>query len=245
MKFDFKIRRAKDRGITKLPWLKSYHSFSFGDYYDANFMGFESLRVINDDVVAASNGFPLHPHSNMEIITFVLQGELAHKDSLGHSSTIPAGCFQAMSAGSGIRHSEFNPSSENPVHLLQIWIQPNSKNVVASYSEFTPTLEQLSDKPLLIAGNHNSSAPIKIYQNVCLFYQKLAVGNSSLHLPQIAYLHLASGRLKLDVGTNSNGTNSVELQAGDAIYWQDCPLNSIAQIESLAESKFLLFDFEQ
>lgn len=129
------IRRADERGRTKLDWLDSKHTFSFGNYYDPQHMGFETLRVINDDVVEGGFGFNTHPHSNMEIISYVLEGELEHKDSTGTSSIIKKGEIQVMTAGSGISHSEYNPSDVNPVHFLQIWILPDKKDVPPKYEQ--------------------------------------------------------------------------------------------------------------
>lgn len=123
----YNLRPANQRGHTLIDWLDSWHTFSFGEYYDPRFMGFSVLRVINDDVVAPAKGFGTHPHDNMEIISLVLSGELEHQDSMGNGTVIKAGEIQKMTAGSGITHSEFNPSSKKPVHFLQIWILPNVK----------------------------------------------------------------------------------------------------------------------
>src|SRR5688572_18109751 len=130
-----KIHDRNHRGKTKTGWLESYHTFSFGDFRDPERMGFRSLRVINEDFVIPGAGFPTHPHNDMEIITVILKGELAHKDSTGTSAIIRPGEVQKMSAGSGITHSEFNPSNDNPVHLLQIWIRPDARGVKPSYEQ--------------------------------------------------------------------------------------------------------------
>lgn len=124
------LRPAAERGHTQTKWLDSYHTFSFGNYYDPQFMGFSDLRVINDDIVEPAQGFDMHPHNNMEIISVVLSGELEHKDSLGNGSVIRAGEIQKMTAGSGILHSEFNPSAEEQVHFLQIWIMPDLRDLL-------------------------------------------------------------------------------------------------------------------
>src|SRR4051794_18516319 len=129
------VRKAADRGRTQIHWLNSWHTFSFGDYYDPRWMAFGPLRVINEDFVAPGQGFGTHPHRDMEIITYIVDGALEHRDSLGSGSVIRPGDVQRMTAGTGIRHSEFNPSPNEPVHLLQIWILPNQNNLTPSYEE--------------------------------------------------------------------------------------------------------------
>src|SRR5574338_1006275 len=129
------LRKSNDRGYFDHGWLKSYHSFSFGDYYDPNHMAFRSLRVINEDVIAPKGGFPMHPHRNMEILTLVLEGKLAHKDSMGNESIVHTNEIQLMHAGSGITHSEYNPSVTEATHLLQIWITPHTTGVKPGYEQ--------------------------------------------------------------------------------------------------------------
>ncbi|MGN6671095.1 MAG: pirin family protein, partial [Candidatus Nucleicultricaceae bacterium] len=138
------VRRASERGLTDLKWLKSYHSFSFGGYYNPRFMGYESLRVFNEDFVNEGGGFPEHQHANMEIFSYVVSGALEHKDNLGQSIIIQENCFQRMSAGTGIMHSEYNPDEKHPVHFLQFWVMPRTLNTSPSYEQkyFNPTLRR-------------------------------------------------------------------------------------------------------
>src|SRR5437868_13205148 len=150
------LRRSTERGGGDDGWLNTRHSFSFDQYYDQRFMGFRSLRVINEDVVAPAGGFPTHPHRDMEIITYVLEGKLEHKDSLGTGSVILPGDGQRMTAGSGIRHSEFNPSTTESVHLLQIWIQPEKAALPPSYEQKTfPEAEKRGKLRLIASRNAN------------------------------------------------------------------------------------------
>ena len=146
------VRRSEERGHANHGWLDSYHSFSFARYYDPAHMGFRSLRVINQDVVAPGGGFPTHPHDNMEIFSYVLRGALSHEDSMGNRKTLHPGEIQLMSAGSGITHSEFNHSASEPVELLQIWLTPAKRNLTPTYTEWRPSEEQANaSKTLLIS----------------------------------------------------------------------------------------------
>src|SRR5438128_11968369 len=146
------IRRSEERGGGDFGWLNTRHTFSFDSYYDPRFMGFRSLRVINEDVVAPASGFPTHPHRDMEIITYILEGKLEHKDSLGTGSIILPGDGQRMTAGYGIRHSEYNPSKDEPVHLYQIWILPEKKSLEPSYEQKAFPAEEKQGKLWLIAS---------------------------------------------------------------------------------------------
>ena len=159
------LRKAQERGFTDLGWLQSGHSFSFGDYYDPAHRGFGPLRVINDDIVAPGKGFGMHPHDNMEIITWVLSGTLEHKDSMGNGGIIRPNEAQHMSAGTGILHSEFNPSKTDPVHLLQIWIMPDTRHVTPRYAQknFAPGLRHNAFQ--LIASSTGRDGSIPIYQD--------------------------------------------------------------------------------
>jgi redox-sensitive bicupin YhaK (pirin superfamily) len=153
------VRKSEERGYADHGWLKSYHTFSFASYYDPRFMGFRNLRVINDDFIAGGGGFPNHPHKDMEIVTYVIEGELAHQDSMGHSSSIYPFDVQVMSAGTGITHSEYNPSATKPLKLLQIWLQTNQQNHVPRYDQKS-FKEQIhhQDLTMIVSGDKNDPA---------------------------------------------------------------------------------------
>lgn len=203
------IRRAKDRGHANHGWLDTYHTFSFADYYDENWMGFRSLRVINDDLVMPRMGFGMHPHRDMEIITYVLSGALEHKDSMGNGRVIRAGDVQYMAAGTGVRHSEFNPSSEEAVHLLQIWIQPDTTGVTPRYAE-----KALADaepgRLHLVASKSGRDWSIAIHQDADLWLARFDAGDRTTHelaTGRHAWLHVAEGEISL---------GGQPLHAGDA-----------------------------
>ncbi|MEM9644252.1 MAG: pirin family protein [Planctomycetota bacterium] len=208
---DLLIRRAADRGHTDLGWLKSYHSFSFGGYFDQRHMAFRSLRVINDDKIAAGRGFPTHQHHDMEIISYVLDGSLQHKDSTGKGAIIKPDDIQMMSAGTGIRHSEYNPSRTDSNHFLQIWIEPALRGVRPRYSESKVTAEQKTNEWKLIAGPDDSDASVAIYQDAKIFASKLQRGQS------LDYTLQRNRHAWLQVATGSVSVNGSELVAGDAI----------------------------
>ena len=175
------LRPANQRGRTAIDWLDSRHSFSFGDYYDPAHLGFRSLRVINDDRVAPAGGFGRHPHRDMEIVTYVLEGALEHRDSLGTGSVIRAGDVQRMSAGTGIYHSEFNPSAEAPVHLLQIWLLPEARNLRPGYEQ-RAAAELAGGGPLrLLASRDGRDGSVTVHQDVDLFAARLGPGDSVTH----------------------------------------------------------------
>ena len=164
-----KIRKAEERGHFDFGWLNTYHTFSFGEYYDPRNMGFRSLRVINEDFVHAGRGFPTHGHSDMEIITYVLEGGLAHKDSMGNGSIIRPGDVQRMSAGTGVRHSEANPSTEEPVHLLQIWILPNETGIEPSYEEKKFDDEEKRGRLRLVVSPDGRDGSVRIHQDASVY----------------------------------------------------------------------------
>jgi hypothetical protein len=194
-----KIRRANERGHASHGWLESHHTFSFADYYDSQWMGFGALRVINDDLVQPGMGFGTHPHRDMEIITYVLSGALEHRDSMGHGRVIQAGEMQYMAAGTGIEHSEFNPSQDEAVHLLQIWIQPDQKGVRPRYAEKS-FQGAATGKLLLAASQTGRDGSIAIHQDAEVWLARLKPGDRvqhSLARGRQAWLHLAEGEVSL------------------------------------------------
>ncbi|MBS1984796.1 MAG: pirin family protein [Bdellovibrionales bacterium] len=204
------LRRAQERGHANHGWLDSYHTFSFADYHDPAHMGFSDLRVINDDRVDPGQGFSTHGHRDMEILTYVLDGELAHKDSMGNGSTITPGEWQYMSAGSGVLHSEFNPSDQAVVRLLQIWILPNEKDAAPRYDQKSFRDRLKKEKVVLIASNDGRDGSIAVRQNFLLYNGWLNKGDKSsisLTPERHGWLHVAKGSLKL---------GDVELEEGDA-----------------------------
>jgi hypothetical protein len=224
------IRPARERGHTQFGWLDSWHSFSFGEYHDPAHTSFRSLRVINDDVFAAGTGFGMHPHRDMEIITVVLNGALEHRDNLGNGSTIRPGVVQRMTAGTGILHSEHNPSSDEPVRLLQIWIQPETKRLPPSYQE-----RQLNDNGAmqLVASRDGREESLTIHQDVDLLHVRLATGESveyALATGRHAWLQMTAGQLLM---------NGVTLSAGDGAAVSD---ESALKMSATADAELLLFD---
>jgi redox-sensitive bicupin YhaK (pirin superfamily) len=209
------IRRSNERGFADHGWLKSYHTFSFADYFDPEHVEFGPLRVINEDRVQAGAGFGTHGHRDMEIISYVLAGELAHKDSMGNGSVIRPGDVQRMSAGSGVRHSEFNPSPNEPVHFLQIWIQPDERNIEPSYEEKRFTPEEKRGRLRLIVSPDRADGSLLIHQDAKV-YAGLFEGAEHAKLEvepgRRVYAHVARGAL------NANG---VPLAAGDALRISD------------------------
>ncbi len=195
------IRHSNERGGGDYGWLKTRHSFSFSDYWDEKWMGFRSLRVINEDFVGPSAGFPTHPHRDMEIITYILSGEVAHKDSLGTGSVIRPGDGQRMTAGRGIRHSEFNPSATETAHLLQIWITPEKQGLEPSYEQKTFPESEKRGKLRLIASNDGADGSVKINQDAKLFVTLLAPGEETTHnldTKRHAWLQVAKGEVELN-----------------------------------------------
>ncbi len=203
------LRKSQERGHTRLDWLDSRHTFSFDQYYDPAQMGFSSLRVLNQDRVAPGAGFPTHPHRNMEIISYVLEGALEHKDSLGNGSVIRPGEVQRMSAGTGVTHSEHNPSATEPGHFLQIWILPAQSGLTPSYEQKNFPQIQQTGRLCLVASPDARAGSLTIHQDAFLYIARLQEGKSVKHVlapGRKAYLHLARGRAQL---------NRQPLSAGD------------------------------
>ncbi|MCC6744791.1 MAG: pirin family protein [Acidobacteria bacterium] len=204
------IRRSAERGHVDHGWLDTWHTFSFGSYFDRQHMGFRSLRVINEDRVAAGQGFPTHAHRDMEIVTYVLDGALAHKDSMGNGSTIRPGSVQRMSAGSGVTHSEFNASATDPVHLLQIWIEPDVTGVRPSYEEAEFDDAGKRGRLRLIASPNGEDGSVRINADARVYASILDAGNRVTHSiadGRHAWIHVAAGTATVD---------GERLEAGDA-----------------------------
>jgi hypothetical protein len=229
------LRPATQRGHFEHGWLNTYHTFSFADYRDPKHVHFRALRVINEDVIAAGRGFGMHPHENMEIITYVLSGSLEHRDSLGTGEVIRPGDGQRMSAGSGIMHSEFNPSPTEAVHLLQIWIFPDKdkQDVEPSYEQKPFPDDQKRNQWRLIASPTGEQGSVKIHADARLMVTKLSAGESlpiSLNAGRYAWMQIAKGAATLD------GTS---LHQGDGVGITD---ESRLTLEATEEAEVLLFD---
>ena len=202
------VRPSKQRGGGDHGWLNTRHSFSFDTYYDPKFMGFRSLRVINEDIVQPGHGFPMHPHRDMEIITYILEGALEHQDSLGTGSVIRPGDGQRMSAGKGIRHSEKNPSQTNPAHLLQIWILPERPGLEPSYEQKTFPAEEKRGKLRLIAAPSGEVGSVSIHQDAKLYVSLLEPGQEVSHQlgkGRHAWLQVAKGAVELNGNSLTQG----------------------------------------
>ena len=228
-----RIRKSNERGYANHGWLDSYHSFSFANYYDPKWMGFSALRVINEDRIAPKKGFGTHAHQDMEIITYVLSGELAHKDSLGNVEVLRAGEVQRMTAGTGIEHSEFNASETVPVHLLQIWIEPDQLGLSPSYEDKVFTDAQKYNRWCLLVSDDTQEGALKVHQNMALYATKISERNKLdyvLKHKRSAYLHVVEGKVEI---------NNQQLNAGDAALFED---HEEIQITALEASELLLFD---
>jgi len=203
------VRPSDERGHVNWGWLDTYHSFSFGEYHDPSHMGFRSLRVLNDDRVTGGAGFPKHAHRDMEILTWVLDGALEHKDSMGNGSVIRPGQLQFMRAGTGVQHSEFNHSKDEPVHLLQIWIIPEKAGLEPAYGELTPDADALARDFVTVASKEGRDGSVRIAQDASLAITRLKPGDTrtrTITPGRFGWLHVATGSVTL------NGT---ALAAGD------------------------------
>ncbi len=227
------LRKSQDRGYADHGWLKSFHSFSFAGYHDPKFMGWGSLRVINEDRVAAGMGFGKHSHRNMEIISYVLSGELAHQDSMGNIESIPPGDVQRMSAGSGVTHSEFNHAKAQTTHFLQIWIEPNVLEIEPSYEQRTIPQSDKQGKLRLVASPNGADGSVKIFADAKV-YAGLFDGSQSAQLQldpkRKAYVHLIKGSLTV---------NGQKLAGGDALLIEN---ESALEIFDCENAEVLFFD---
>jgi redox-sensitive bicupin YhaK (pirin superfamily) len=227
------LRRADERGRTAIDWLDSRHTFSFGDYFDPAHLGFRSLRVLNDDWVQPGNGFGMHPHRDMEIITYVLDGALEHRDSLGTGSVIRPGEVQRMTAGTGIFHSEYNPSREKPVHLLQIWILPERKGLTPDYEQRAFAEDELRGRLRLVAARDGRDGAVSLHQDVDLFAARLGAGEAVEHRlrpGRSAWVQVARGAVTL---------NGQPLEAGDGAAVRD---EAVLRLAGREPAEVLLFD---
>lgn len=228
------LRPAEERGHNNLGWLDARHSFSFGDYYDPKNMGYRTLRVLNDDRIAPGKGFGMHPHNDMEIMTWIVEGALQHRDSLGNGAVIRSGEFQYMSAGSGILHSEFNPSETEKTRLLQIWIQPRAKGLTPKYGERKPTVENARNAFLLLASPDGADGSIQIEADASTWLSRVTPGSTVSFSPKTTryqWIQIVRG----------DGTiNGMAVAEGDGV-----ATNGEALIEitgGSAEMEVLLFD---
>lgn len=229
----FDLRRAADRGIANHGWLKSYHSFSFANYWDPKQVGFSDLLVINDDTVAPAKGFGTHPHQNMEIISYVLDGELEHQDSMGTGSTIIPGDIQLMSAGSGIAHSEFNHSKQESVHFLQIWIVPNEINTAPSYQQVHIPSEDKRGKLHLMISAQAAEKTLAIKQDINIYaglFDGAETAEYNIPEQRYTYIHVAKGSIEI---------NGQRFEAGDAARVRVAAKLSFSQAQN---AEVLIFD---
>ena len=228
-----KLRKSAERGLADHGWLKSMHSFSFADYHDAKYMGWGNLRVINEDRIAAGTGFCTHGHRDMEIISYVLSGELAHRDTLGNVKGIPPGDVQRMSAGTGVRHSEFNHAPDATTHFLQIWIEPSVLGIAPGYEQKTFAPAQKRGRLLLVASPEGASGSVTIHADAAL-YAGLLDGDDrvrqQLNPLRKAYVQLVRGSLR---------ANGQALQAGDALMLQD---EDQLTLDQAVDAEVLVFD---
>lgn len=226
-------RYAADRGHVRLDWLNSFHTFSFGEYQDPRHMGISNLRVINDDVIAPGRGFGMHGHDNMEIVTYVLEGALQHRDSMGNGSIIRPGDVQRMSAGTGVRHSEVNASEREPVHLLQIWLLPNARDVAPGYAQQHFSAEERRGRLALLLSPDGRDGSISAHQDALIYAALLERDQAVEHriaAGRQAYVHVALG------GVEVNGQT---LQGGDGVHLS---AEARVRVAGLGPAEVLVFD---
>ena len=228
------IRKSEDRGRLKIDWLEARHTFSFGNYYDPKHNHFEHLRVLNEDKISAGGGFDTHPHENMEIFTFIISGELKHQDSMGNGAVIKAGDIQYMAAGSGVYHSEFNPSSNETCHLLQMWVIPNKKDVAPRYEQTRYSLEEKRGKFICFASDDGRNGSFKINRNA-------TISVSYLTDKDICVYRLEGKAIWVQVARGSVVLNGQMLNQGDGASAKDC---SEVVFEQAKEADLILFDFK-
>ncbi len=230
------LRTSKARGYAKRDWLESYHSFSFADYYDRQHMHFSVLRVINEDVIAPQSGFGMHPHNDMEIITYMLSGAIRHEDSLGNGSVIKAGDVQRMTAGTGIVHSEVNASTTEAAHLLQIWLMPDQLHLAPGYEEKQFDAQSKTNQWRLIASKDGREGSLTVNQDLSLFASVLDAEHDlkySLNKGRTAYLQVAKGQLLV---------NGQILSAGDALMFNVSIDAQLIDVRAISNAELLLFD---
>ena len=224
------LRKAEERGQANHGWLESWHTFSFASYHDANFMGFSALRVINEDIVAAGQGFGTHPHKDMEILTYVLSGTVEHQDSMGNKEQIPAGEFQIMSAGTGVRHSEYNASSSDPLHLYQIWIIPERTGIEPRYDQ--RRFPDVKGRQFVLTPDAREGS-LKVYQDMTLSRWVFSAGEKddvSIETGRRVWVQVVKGDIRV---------NGETARASDAFaVWDEASLT----IEASSDAEVLLFD---
>lgn len=229
------IRRANERGHADHGWLNSFHTFSFADYYDPAHVGFRSLRVINDDRVAPAQGFGEHPHRDMEIFSYVLEGTLEHKDSMGNGRQLKPGQIQLMSAGTGVTHGEFNPSRTEALHFLQIWIQPRERGLTPSYTEWHPKPENAKASKVLVISADGREGSATIHQDVDVYRIRLEPGQTVTH-------DLKAGRgAWLQIAEGGSTLNGVALATGDGASTEE---SGTLTLTATDKTEALLFDLK-
>ncbi|MCU0717510.1 MAG: pirin family protein [Pirellula sp.] len=240
----FQIRKRTDRGFADHGWLRTFHTFSFADYQDPRHVQFRSLRVMNEDWIAAGQGFGTHPHRNMEIVTYVLEGALEHRDSMGNGEVLTPGEFQRMTAGSGITHSEFNPSNTDPVHLYQIWLYPNKRELEPSYEQKRFAPEEQRNRWRLVASENGADRSLLIHQDAAIYLATLDSFSSvsrEIAPGRHGWLQVLRGQVRV---------SGIELEAGDGVAISDESSITVEQVDAIggpgvetaSQSEVMFFD---